>query len=630
MCGIAGYVGRHEPGLGLQMATLLEHRGPDDGGEFVAPIGETDRVAVLAHRRLAIIDIPGGRQPLANEDGTIHVVFNGEIYNFRDLERELVAHGHRLRTRCDTEVIVHLYEEHGLDFVHRLRGMFALALWDAPNRRLVLARDRLGVKPLYYAQPRDDRTEVAFASEPRPLLRIPGVSRDVDLEGFAAYLAYLYVPHPMSGFRDIRKLPPAHLLVHEGGRTTIRRYWAIDPSTSAQGDAETVWGLVEEAVAIRLVADVRVGAYLSGGIDSSSIVAAASARRKRFPTFTVVFERHEDRFYDESEDARVVADAFDTEHHELQAQPDLAGLLPTIVRHFGEPFGNPTALLAHALAERTRSVVKVALDGAGSDELFAGYERFRGLRLLEWYGRAPTATRALAARGARALPESTRGRHALRRGREFLLGPTQPDEAYVTWITYFDETDRARLLASGPAEQLRESPPPETFLYDLFALAPRNDVVNRVSFVELQSYLPCNVLEYGDRMSMAHGLELREPYCDHILAERVFALPGSAKLRRLRTKAILREALASRLPAHTLAKRKVGFNPPIGVWLSDLSQLVDSHLSPERVRERDLLRPEAVASLVAELRRGRRDVSLRVWSLIVLEEWLRQFVDDAD
>ena len=624
MCGIAGYLGQPHAGLGTEMAALLAHRGPDDAGETVLETGDGSAV-VLAHRRLSIIDIPGGHQPQTNEDGTVHVIFNGEIYNFQDLRRTLEGRGHRFRTRSDTEVLVHLYEERGVDMLEELRGMFAFALWDAPRRRLLLARDRLGVKPLYYAEP-EGEIEVAFASELKSLLRVPGVSGELDPEALAAYLAFLYVPHPRSAVRGVRKLPPGHLLVHEGGRTIVRRYWELG-GEATEPDEEQLVQLLDEAVELRLVADVPVGAFLSGGLDSSSIVASAVASGTYPDTFSVVFSRPEERRYDEREDARLVAETFGTTHHELEAAPDVAELLPEIVRHFDEPFGNPTALLVYELARLTRAHVKVALAGDGADELFAGYPRFRGITAAARYRRVPRRVRALAAAGARALPESTSGRHSLRRAREFALAPFESlDDAYVSWITYFDPARRRDLYSAALAERLRESAPPERFLFELFDRAPHGDLVNRLSFVELQSFLPCNVLEYGDKMSMAHGLEVRAPFTDHRLVEYVVGLPGSEKLHRGRSKAILRRALESRLPERSLTKRKVGFNPPIGLWLrGELSKLVDSHLSRDVVESRGLFRPEAVESLVGELRGGRRDVSLHVWSLIVLEQWQREY-----
>jgi asparagine synthase (glutamine-hydrolysing) len=626
MCGIAGYLGMEQPGLGAEMAELLRHRGPDEGGEVVLDARD-GHVCVLAHRRLSVIDVPGGRQPQTSEDGSVQVVFNGEIYNFRALRSELEAAGHVFRTRSDTEAIVHLYEEHGDDLVHHLRGMFAFALWDARRRRLLLARDRLGVKPLYYALPESGGVTLAFASELKSLLRVPGVSRQLDLESLAAYLAYLYVPHPRTAVLGARRLPPGHLLVAANGRVDVKPYWRLDPDAQAEPDPGRLWELVAEAVDLRLVADVPLGSFLSGGIDSSSIVSAATAAQGPLDTFTVVFPRPEEHLYDERDDARTVATAFGSRHHELEARADARELLPEIVRHFDEPFGNPTALLVYELARLTREHVKVALAGDGADELFAGYPRFRGLAAASWYRRVPAPVRALAAAGARAMPESTRGRHSLRRAREFALAPVEsPESAYLSWITYFDRERRDDLLAADVRERLRESPPPERFVLDLFERAPRGDLVNRLSHVELQSFLPCNVLEYGDRMSMAHGLEVRAPFTDHRLVEHVAALPGSAKLRRGRSKAILRDAAGSHLPARPLAKRKVGFNPPLGVWLNgELAPLVASHLSREAVEARGLFRPEAVARLVDSLRSGRRDVSLHVWSLIVLEQWQREY-----
>jgi asparagine synthase (glutamine-hydrolysing) len=626
MCGIAGYLGVEQPGLGSSMADLLRHRGPDEAGEVVLP-ARNGRACALAHQRLSIIDIPGGHQPQTNEDGSVSLIFNGEIYNFRELRGQLEARGHRFATRSDTEVIVHLYEEYGLECVQHLRGMFAFALWDARRERLLLARDRLGVKPLYYALPDSGDVELAFASELKSLLQVPGVDRDLDLESLAAYLAYLYIPHPRTAIRGARRLPPAHLLVAEGGTIEVRRYWSLDPDRREESDPDRIWRELADAVELRLVADVPVGAFLSGGLDSSAVVAAMAERDGTPETFTVVFPRPEERLYDERDDARLVASSFRSSHHELEARADAQKLLPEIVRHFDEPFGNPTALLVYELSRLTRQHVKVALAGDGSDELFAGYPRFRGLAAASWYRRVPGPVRALAAAGARALPESTRGRHGFRRAREFALAPIESlEQTYLSWITYFDPAARAQLLTADTQERLRESPRPERFVEELFERAPRDDLVNRLSYVELQSFLPCNVLEYGDRMSMAHGLEVRAPYTDHKLVEHVLALPGSAKLQRGRSKAILRAAAAGRLPPRPLAKPKLGFNPPMGLWLNrELAPLVDSHLSREQVDARGLFDPTAVERLVGQLRGGRRDVSLHVWSLIVLEQWQREY-----
>ena len=622
MCGIAGYLGTEHRGLGESMATLLRHRGPDEAGEAVLPM-RGGGVCSLAHQRLSIIDIPGGHQPQTSEDGSVQLIFNGEIYNFRELRANLEARGHRFSTRSDTEVIVHLYEEHGDDCVQHLRGMFAFALWDAKRDRLLLARDRLGVKPLYYALPEGGDIQLAFASELKALLKVPGVSRELDLESLASYLTYLYIPHPRTAVRGAHRLAPAHLLVAEGGGVEVRRYWSLDGAAEEEPDADRLWEQLAEAVELRLVADVPVGSFLSGGLDSSAIVAAI-AERDGIP---VAFPRAEERLYDERDDARLVAAAFGTRHHELEARADVRELLPEIVRHFDEPFGNPTALLVYELSRLTRQHVKVALAGDGADELFAGYPRFRGLAAASWYRRVPAPVRALAAAGARALPESSRGRHGLRRAREFALAPLDSLEgAYLSWITYFDLARRADIFTDDVQERLRESPPPERFVEELFERAPRDDLVNRLSFVELQSFLPCNVLEYGDRMSMAHGLEVRAPYTDHRFVQYVLSLPGSAKLQRGRSKAILRAAAQGRLPDRPLAKRKVGFNPPMSLWLNrELAPLVDSHLSREQVEARGLFRPAAVEGLVRELRGGRRDVSLHVWSLIVLEQWQREY-----
>jgi asparagine synthase (glutamine-hydrolysing) len=429
--------------------------------------------------------------------------------------------------------------------------------------------------------------------------------------------------------RQARKLPPAHILVYEDGRAVEKRYWGLDSvefADSAQDDS--FWELFEESVRLRLIADVPIGAFLSGGLDSSAVVAAAAPGREApLETFTITFRGAGERRYDESAKAASVARAFSTNHHELGAEPVVDELLGILVRHFDEPFGNATALISHAVAGVTRQHVKVALDGAGGDELLAGYSRFRGALAMSRYRRVPAPVRSLVAAAAGALPESTRGRHGLRRAREFVRAPTSSlDDAYVSWITHFNGASREELLSPAVADALRGSDPPETFVRDLFDRAPREDIVNRMSFVDLQSYLPCNVLEYGDRMSMANSLEVRSPFVDHKLVEHVYALPGSAKLAGAQTKVLLRKELRSRVPETVLSSPKIGFNPPMGVWLRrELAPVVNSHLSGEQVAARGLLQTDTVERLVGTLRTGRRDVSQKVWALIVLEEWLRAY-----
>lgn len=602
------------------MTHALVHRGPDDEGLHLGPeIG-------LGFRRLSIIDLESGGQPVASEDGSVVAVFNGEIYNYLSLREGLLQRGHKLRARGDAEVLPHLYEELGDDLVDELRGMFAFAIWDAPRRRLLVARDRAGEKPLYYA-PGLPRGGLGFASEIKALLD-GGASREPNRRALVEYLYHLYVPPPRTAFASVEQLPPAHRLVFEDGRVEVTRYWAPSFATAARTEDEHVEGLreqVHDAVSSRLVADVPVGAFLSGGIDSSSVVAAMKAAHEGpVHTFTITFEGHD--HYDESAQARRTARYLGTEHHELRASLEGPAALPTMVQGFDQPFGNPTALLVSSLSEATREHVKVVLTGDGADELFCGYPRYRG---LVWAGRyhrvAPATVRAMAARASELLPESTSGWHTARRAREFLSGGTRsPVEAYLEWIGYFTpDLLRECLVPDLQAEGERSS----AFLRGLFSDCGASGL-NAVSCVELGSFLPCNVLEYADRMSMAHGLELRAPFVDHQLVEYVASMPARLKLRNGRTKWALRRALADELPDEVLTRRKRGLNPPLGAWLAGAAApLMDEMLSPRAVRQRGLLEPSAVARLIAQQRSGRRDRSLHLWALLVLETWFRVRVD---
>lgn len=625
MCGIVGIVasGRAPDRALLERITsTLRHRGPDDEGYYLS------QQVGLGFRRLAIIDLETGNQPVTNETGTVHAILNGEIYNFREIRRMLEEGGHTFRSKGDAEILPHLYEERGADLVHDLRGMFAFALWDDQKRELLLARDRLGEKPLYYTSQLPGGG-FAFASEMKALLAA-GVSREPDHQALVEYLYYLYIPAPRSGFAAISKLEPGQRLRLRNGEVHLDRYWSPRVELATRSEEEYIAGLREhivDAVRSRLVADVPLGAFLSGGIDSASVVAAMRAAHDGpIHTFTITFEGFE--HYDESEQARATAAHFETVHHQLQAEIDPAEILPQIVDGFDEPFGNATAALTRALAAVTRQHVKVALTGDGGDELFFGYPRYRGLQLADRYRRAPLGPlRTLAAAASHGLREGTSGRHTARRVREFLAaGSMAPKEAYASWIGYFTPDMLARLLVADAAA--RESHP-RAFLDGLFNGAEHLDL-NKISRVELQSFLPYNVLEYADKMSMAHGLELRAPFVDHLLVDYVASIPSDFKLRNGISKWVLQQALAHDLPPDVLRRPKRGLNPPLGAWLAGpLASTIRDLLNPEAIRRRGLFRPEAVARLLEEQKRGRRDRSLHIWSLLVLEEWYRRRVDVA-
>jgi len=616
MCGIVGRVGRGHVDLGPAMASIA-HRGPDDRGTYA---GEARDGAVdLGFVRLAIIDLsPAGHQPMTNEDGTVWLVFNGEIYNFQELRRELEGLGHRFRSQTDSETILHAYEQYGDGFVQRLRGMFGLAIWDARRDRLVLARDRLGIKPLYYSTAGGG---LSFCSEMKGILAL-GQSRELDPVSLASYLHLLYVPPPRTIFSAIRCVPPGYLLVFENGQARVERYWDIARPPDHRDYRTMVahlQGMLDEVVKQHLISDVPLGAFLSGGLDSSTLVALM-ARHSSAPvrTYCMTF-REEEGLYDEREYARIVARHFGTVHTEIPVKPDLVNDLPAMVRHFDEPFGNPTALLIYLLSKETRKHVTVALSGDGGDEAFLGYPRYQGAWLARSYHGLPMPVRRLLALGiAPTIRESSVGDHRRRRAREFLSSGAKPlDAMYEDWLGYYTVDEIAALLGRDDLEETARVIP------DLFAAAPGGDFVDRANYVDLKSFLPHNLLRYSDRMSMAHALEVRVPYCDHRLIELMAGVAGSQKMRRLECKRLFKDAVRPWLPEPILSRKKLGFNPPMGIWLNrELRPMVDEQLDPARLRRQGYFDPVPIQRMIDEHRAGQRDYSLHIWSLLVFQTWM--------
>ncbi len=632
MCGITGAVPGIHTAVLERMTARLAHRGPDGEGYLATP------AVSLGHRRLAIIDLPGGRQPMTTSDDRFTIVFNGEIYNFRALRRELEAHGSIFQTRSDTEVLLEAWAHWGIGALERLRGMFAFAVWDAREGSLVLVRDRLGVKPLYYAQAGG---RLLFASEIKALLAHPDVPRRLNPAAVEDYLAYLYVPAPQTIFADVYELPPAHWLRWQDGLITAERYWDAlpQPVDAARrrrapagnvhpNKADELLELLEDAVRLRLESDVPLGAFLSGGLDSSSIVALmAGSSAEPVRSFSLGFGAGEEH-YTELEFARIVAERYRTKHRELEIRPRCADLLPQIVGQFDEPFGNPTALLVHALSELTRRHVTVALAGDAGDEVFLGYPRYLGVGLRRLFDRVPRPLRLALSSLSERIPEGANGFHHRRRFREFLASGAETwQRAYTGWVSYFTPEMR-RELYTPEFRAAVSGYSAEQFLEGWFARVAGCHPLDQASYVDLHSFLPHNLLEYGDRMSMAHALELRLPYTDHRVVEFAMRLPAGQKLRGREGKSVLRKAMRPLLPREVLERPKLGLNPPLALWLrGELAPLVERYLSGSAVRRRGWFRPEAVERLVAEFRAGRRDYSLHLWALLVLEEWCRQYLD---
>jgi asparagine synthase (glutamine-hydrolysing) len=626
MCGIAGHVGPTADELLPAMLGLLKHRGPDDSGIYTS-----DDVG-LGMTRLAIIDLVTGQQPMRDPSGRYAIVFNGEIYNFRQLRTTLEAQGQTFRTRSDTEVIVQAYAAWGEACVERLRGMFAFAIWDAARRRLFLARDRLGKKPLYYWH---QGRLFLFASEPKALLCHPAVSRALDWPAFQHYLAFGYTPAARSIFDSIHKLPPAHTATLADGRLTLARYWRLPPAGSPPrhglGLAESAALMrdeLREAVRLRLESDVPLGVFLSGGIDSSAVVATMrEITSGRIATFSVGFGGGAAPSYDELPYARLVARRFETDHHEEILEPAVRAMLPAIVRAFDEPFADSSAIPTSIVAQATARHVKVALSGIGGDETFGGYPRYLGLRASELHAWLPRwlrhASRAVASR----LPDSSGSRNWSDRIRRFTADPdATPGDRYIGWTRFFGDGELARL--ARPALAARLEPFLDASRRASFAGGAARDPVDGAFRVDLDAYLPDDLLAMADRMSMSHSLEVRAPFCDHRLVEASLGLSSRTKMSRGRLKALLKTAFAGVLPDEVLSHPKQGFMIPLGDWLRrDLRPTLDELLAPDRIRARGLFEVEAVERLKREHLSGARTHADRLWTLMMAEMWMREYLD---
>jgi len=605
------------------MTGVLEHRGPDDEGFHIAEYDDGSAVG-LGFRRLSIIDLNTGNQPIGNEDGSLQVVLNGEIYNYRELRAELIGRGHRFATNSDTEVIVHLYEELGARCVERLNGMFAFALWDEKDRRLLLARDRFGKKPLYYADLGD---ALLFGSELKALLQHPRCPRELDFPSLSRYLALEYVPTPRAIFDGVSKLPGGHYLLWHEGRTSVEQYW--DLSFASDGDnrsdedyVEEFRDLFREAVHRRLVSDVPLGAFLSGGIDSSSVVAMMSEALPAgaVKTFSIGFE---DSSFDESTYARRVADHFGTDHHEtVLTQSAMVDLLPTVTEFLDEPFADPSILPTYLLSRHTRESVTVALGGDGSDELLAGYPTFPADRFATLYPLPRVLNERIVIPLADRMPVSTKNFSVDFKLKRFLRGAGSPtSERHATWLGSFTPAEQETLLTSRPADPFGEQ-------HSAFENAPTTDRVERLLYVYAKTYLQDDILVKVDRASMACSLEVRAPFLDVDLVEFLGRVPARLKLRRLETKHLLKRAMAGILPPGIAERPKKGFGIPIADWLKGgLREALQDELSPGRVREQGIFEPAVVERYVSEHMSGRSDHRKPLWTLFVFQLWHRRWLE---
>ena len=627
MCGIYGILAldgtrRHDTAVLARMGDAIVHRGPDDSGAF------SDGELLLGMRRLSIIDVAGGHQPISSEDGQVVVVCNGEIYNFRQLRRELEAAGHRFATHSDSEVAVHAYEQHGDAFLDKLDGMFGLALWDRRRRRLIVARDAIGIKPIYY---RLDGRELMFASEAKALLAVPGVPTRLDQAALAQYLSVGYVAAPNAIFEGMSKLEPGTALIAEGGQVRKHRYYRlpaqIDGSRSEQQWVEAVRAELERSVRDQMVSDVPIGAFLSGGIDSSAVVAFMSRHSSQpVKTYSIGFQGSTGaQLYNELPYARQVAEQFGTDHHEIVVQPDVATLLPDLIWHMDEPISDAAFITTYLVSKFARQDVTVILSGVGGDELFGGYKRYLDEHYRSLYRRIPGPIRSgLMAPLAQLLPSD---RHSpllnkLRLAKAFIAADSLPfEERYRAYMQVFDADERRALLKSHPA------------LFDDciargFADSQAKEPLRQLMDVDFATQLPDDLLMLTDKMSMAVSLECRVPLLDQRLVELAAGMPGSLKMRGGELKHVMKRALAGVLPDSILHREKRGFGAPMGAWLRvELAPVLRDVLSRESVTRRGLLDPDAVERTIREHEQQKADRTDHLLALINLEIWCRLYLD---
>jgi asparagine synthase (glutamine-hydrolysing) len=627
MCGIHGLIhldGRAvDPRWLSAMGDITAHRGPDDEGQHV------DGNAGIAMRRLSIIDLGGGHQPLSNADGTLWLVCNGEIYNYRELRSELQAKGFTFKTGSDSEVLIHLYDAEGDAFVQRLNGMFDFALWDTRRRRLLIGRDRLGVKPLYVAQ---DSRRLAFATEAKALLRLPGMRAMLNEEALPDYLHLGYVPAPQSIFAGIRKLPPATLLAVENGAVREWRYWQlpvrIDAALDEREWVQRVRAQIDRSVGMQMVSDVPIGAFLSGGVDSSAVVAAM-ARHTDQPirTYAIGFEGGAaEKLYNELPYARRVAELFGTDHHEIVVKPDVVGLLPRLVWHMDEPIADSAFITTYLVSEFARRDVKVILSGVGGDELFGGYRRYLGGHYAARFAALPSWARRTASLAAARLPADRHSRwlNVARLARGFVASAEMDaDDRYRSYVQIASREAVTNLLRCAPRA--------DDALGAAFARARSPDELTRLLEVDSETQLPDDLLLLTDKMSMAVSLECRVPLLDHELVELAAAMPSSIKIRGGRLKHAMKAALSERLPDDILNRHKRGFGTPMGAWLKrELAPVVGALLGHDAVLARGLVDPVAVAALVADHTSSRSDATDILLALLNLEIWARVYLDECD
>jgi len=631
MCGIAGWLRWDGEGVPLEtlkkITRVLSHRGPDGEGYYAKNFKEVS--VGLGHRRLKIIDLITGDQPMSNEDKSIWIVYNGELYNFPTLRKELENAGHTFSTRSDTEVIIHLYEEKGIECLEEMNGMFAFAIWDENKKRLFLARDRLGIKPLYYWE---GEKQFAFASEIKSLLQIPGFPRDIDPMAINYFLTFQYIPSPYSIYRGVKKLPPAHFLIWEKGKVTVRKYWKLDfidpPDRGEKFYRKKIKEIIEDAVKIRLVSDVPFGAFLSGGIDSTIVVGSMSKYlQEPVKTFSMGFDVAS---FNELRYARIASRHFSTQHYEFIVKPpNVIEFLPLLIWHFDEPFGDSSAIPTYMVSQLARKYVTMVLSGDGGDEVFAGYHRYLADRLLDYFHPFFSLWRnKVLKKLIWSLPETTRINDFSRRFKRLILRQElEPALRYLSWLVIFDEQRRRSLFTEEFYQEFKDLNPLEHLIH-LYHSTLSNHPLSKAQFVDTLSYLPEDILTKVDRTTMANSLENRVPLLDYRLVEFMAAVPSHYKLRGFWMKYILKKAFREDLPLTIYYRGKHGFGVPIGNWFKkELREFAQNILLDKRTLDRGYFKPKEVQRILEEHQRGKIDHSHRIWGLLILELWHRFYID---
>ncbi|HPR73398.1 MAG TPA: asparagine synthase (glutamine-hydrolyzing) [Bacteroidales bacterium] len=627
MCGICGIFNKTgyatERDELKRMCDVMVHRGPDDEGYY------TSSHVGLGMRRLKIIDLETGHQPIHNEDESIWVVLNGEIYNYRELRTGLEEKGHTFYTRSDTEVIVHLYEDHGEEFLEKLNGMFGLAIWDARTDRLIIARDRLGVKQLYYYE--DDK-RIVFGSEIKTILALPGISREIDYEALSDYFSLQYIPASRTIYHHIRKLPAACSLTIDKGRPVIRKYWTLnydDIKLTGRDAIDTIDRELQRAIKWQMISDVPLGAYLSGGIDSSLLVAIMSTVSTRpVETFSIIWDTESNAF-DERSYSRFVVEKYGTNHHEFLVKPEPEDVMEKIVRGFDEPFADDSAIPNYYIARETRKYVTVALSGLGGDEMSAGYERYLGMKLLKHYRLLPEKLRAVLVNIIHSIPDSNTGSPWVERMKRFARITDSPfAESYFAMSSKIDTAGKPSLFTLEAREKMGLDYSTAYIFYALAAECTSPDELNQMLYIDMNTYMVDQLLVLSDRMSMAHSLELRVPYLDHCLVECFARIDPSMKLHGFVKKYLLKKVAEKYFPESFIYRKKMGFSSPIVLWLrKDLKSYMLAILNKKSIEKTGILNPDTVLRYVHEHLERKHNHDTKLWSIMMFMLWYNTYID---